>query len=118
MKRQAVLLSIVPCIALLAMPLIGGGSCPNRSSTDDTVTRIREVRDRIAPPSGEITLLPGEHVIDVDINCMTTDPECLVIVTRPMRRREAPRTLTVHLPYVQSPAPPSITIREIARPRR
>lgn len=117
MKRQTVLLSIVPCIVLMAAPLIGGGSCPNRSSTDDTVTRIREVRDRIAPPSGEITLLPGEHVIDVDVNCLTADPECLVIVTRPMHRREEPRTLTVHLPYAQSPAPPSITIRETAARR-
>jgi hypothetical protein len=113
MRQKALLFGIM----LSALPLISG-SCPNRSSTGDYVTGIQETRNRIQTPSGEITLLPGERVIDVDVNCLTTDPQCLIIVTRPMYRREVPRTLTVRLPYAQRPTPQSITIRETARARR
>ncbi|MEA3248906.1 MAG: hypothetical protein U9Q03_00940 [Patescibacteria group bacterium] len=113
MRQTALLLGII-----LTSSLLISGSCPNRSSTDDFVTRIQEARNRIQTPSGEITLLPGERVLDVDINCLTTEPQCLVILTRPMHRRERPRSLKLHLPYAERPLPSSITIQETARERR
>ncbi len=112
MKDRMLLLAA----AVLACLMISG-SCPNRSSSDDFMTSVRQVRDSITRPAGEITLRPGEHVVDIDVNCLTTDPECLVIVTRPMYRRETPRTLTLHLPYARRPMPASITVREMPRPR-
>jgi hypothetical protein len=114
MRQKALLLAVV----VAGMMTISWNCQNRRSSTDDYVTRMREARDRIAPPGGEITLMPGERVIDIDVNCTTGDPECLVIVTRPMHRRERPRTLTVRMPYAERGQPLSLTVREVARSRR
>lgn len=121
MKRK---MTPIAALALVFAALfLLGGSCPNRTSRTprDTLGNmaesVRAARDRMFTPPHEFILPAGQHVLDVDINCTRADPECLTILTRPMHRREQPRTLTLHIPFASGAVPSSVTIREVARPR-